>query len=330
MLFRSLSAQSIKRFAPNLPITLFTDRADHPLCALGVFDRVEPIGAVTGFESAWAEGQLGRIQALSRSPYAITLNLDTDTRVRSPEIASVFAELGDADVGLVEEAVDVSVSRSQTGRRMFNVGFILYRREEPILRLLEAWETRVRRNFGFALESPLPFVAELAHVRDEEVRRQLLRIDQVALMEILSPDRNELGLRLKQLENAWNYRGSVVAPCPPDRIRISHLDEFKATTHADILTLAEACAADSPRLSDALYEYVASRQNVVLPRPRRLGWFKKAPAGPIAERWSTRQFESRLVNPSNRRKLDVIIVGTGLAGASAAATMGEEIGRAHV
>jgi succinate dehydrogenase / fumarate reductase flavoprotein subunit len=49
----------------------------------------------------------------------------------------------------------------------------------------------------------------------------------------------------------------------------------------------------------------------------------KAPAGPIAERWSTRQFESRLVNPSNRRKLDVIIVGTGLAGASAAATMGE-------
>lgn len=49
----------------------------------------------------------------------------------------------------------------------------------------------------------------------------------------------------------------------------------------------------------------------------------KAPAGPIAERWPTRQFEARLVNPSNRRKLDVIIVGTGLAGASAAATMGE-------
>ncbi|UFN46765.1 fumarate reductase/succinate dehydrogenase flavoprotein subunit [Nocardioides okcheonensis] len=49
----------------------------------------------------------------------------------------------------------------------------------------------------------------------------------------------------------------------------------------------------------------------------------KAPAGPIAERWQTRQFEARLVNPANRRKLDVIIVGTGLAGASAAATMGE-------
>jgi succinate dehydrogenase / fumarate reductase flavoprotein subunit len=49
----------------------------------------------------------------------------------------------------------------------------------------------------------------------------------------------------------------------------------------------------------------------------------KAPGGPIEERWSTRKFEARLVNPSNRRKLSVIIVGTGLAGGSAAATLGE-------
>jgi succinate dehydrogenase / fumarate reductase flavoprotein subunit len=49
----------------------------------------------------------------------------------------------------------------------------------------------------------------------------------------------------------------------------------------------------------------------------------KAPDGPINDRWQTRKFEARLVNPANRRKLSVIIVGTGLAGASAAATMGE-------
>jgi succinate dehydrogenase / fumarate reductase flavoprotein subunit len=49
----------------------------------------------------------------------------------------------------------------------------------------------------------------------------------------------------------------------------------------------------------------------------------KAPAGDIAQKWSTRKFEARLVNPANRRKLSVIIVGTGLAGASAAATLGE-------
>lgn len=49
----------------------------------------------------------------------------------------------------------------------------------------------------------------------------------------------------------------------------------------------------------------------------------KAPAGPIDDRWSTRKFESGLVNPANRRKLSVIIVGTGLAGGAAAATLGE-------
>jgi succinate dehydrogenase / fumarate reductase flavoprotein subunit len=49
----------------------------------------------------------------------------------------------------------------------------------------------------------------------------------------------------------------------------------------------------------------------------------KTPAGPIEERWSTRKFESGLVNPANRRKLSVIIVGTGLAGGAAAATLGE-------
>ncbi|KQV74012.1 succinate dehydrogenase [Aeromicrobium sp. Root344] len=49
----------------------------------------------------------------------------------------------------------------------------------------------------------------------------------------------------------------------------------------------------------------------------------KAPAGPIERRWDERKFSTKLVNPANRRKLSVIVVGTGLAGASAAATLGE-------
>ncbi|MFD1825615.1 MULTISPECIES: fumarate reductase/succinate dehydrogenase flavoprotein subunit [Mumia] len=49
----------------------------------------------------------------------------------------------------------------------------------------------------------------------------------------------------------------------------------------------------------------------------------KAPDVDVTKRWDTRRFEAKLVNPANRRKLKVIIVGTGLAGASAAATLGE-------
>ena len=49
----------------------------------------------------------------------------------------------------------------------------------------------------------------------------------------------------------------------------------------------------------------------------------KVPEGPLAEKWSKHKFNLKLVNPSNKRKYDVIVVGTGLAGASAAASLAE-------
>ena len=49
----------------------------------------------------------------------------------------------------------------------------------------------------------------------------------------------------------------------------------------------------------------------------------KIPEGPIAEKWTNYKAHQKLVNPANKRKLDIIVVGTGLAGASAAATLGE-------
>ncbi|GHT18616.1 succinate dehydrogenase flavoprotein subunit [Bacteroidia bacterium] len=49
----------------------------------------------------------------------------------------------------------------------------------------------------------------------------------------------------------------------------------------------------------------------------------KIPAGPLAEKWTNYKDHQKLVNPANKRRLDVIVVGTGLAGASAAASLGE-------
>src|ERR1043166_8743925 len=49
----------------------------------------------------------------------------------------------------------------------------------------------------------------------------------------------------------------------------------------------------------------------------------KAPAGPLAQKWDKHRFEMKLVNPANKRKYHVLVVGTGLAGASAAATLAE-------
>jgi succinate dehydrogenase / fumarate reductase flavoprotein subunit len=49
----------------------------------------------------------------------------------------------------------------------------------------------------------------------------------------------------------------------------------------------------------------------------------KIPAGPLADKWKNHKFNLKLVNPANRRKYDILVVGSGLAGAAAAATLGE-------
>jgi succinate dehydrogenase / fumarate reductase flavoprotein subunit len=43
----------------------------------------------------------------------------------------------------------------------------------------------------------------------------------------------------------------------------------------------------------------------------------KVPSGPLEKKWEKHQFESKLINPANRRKYEIIVVGSGLAGASA-------------
>lgn len=47
------------------------------------------------------------------------------------------------------------------------------------------------------------------------------------------------------------------------------------------------------------------------------------PGGPLKDRWDRRRFEAKLISPANRRKVSIIVIGTGLAGGSAAATLGE-------
>src|SRR5450759_772476 len=47
------------------------------------------------------------------------------------------------------------------------------------------------------------------------------------------------------------------------------------------------------------------------------------PAGPLADKWDKHRFEMKLVNPSNKRKYHIIVIGSGLAGASASASLSE-------
>lgn len=279
-----LSAESLKRHAPGIAVTLFTDRPDHPLCATPVFDSVLELQSVDGFGLAWAEGQLDRIACLARSPYEHTLNLDTDTRIHSPEVATVFRQLQHCDVAMVEARPENSYGARRSGRRMFNAGFILYRRSAAVEDWLAQWQARVRRNLGFALQSPLPEVPELAHVTDEEVRRTLLRMDQIALMEILSPEVNLPGLVLREMDETWNYRGAT----RPANVRIEHSEAFKASTRSDLLMVAREWSkrdgAQWQAESAALVDVVGA----VLPvlSPRRDWRFWRATGPTARDEWA--------------------------------------------
>src|SRR5574344_3036180 len=50
----------------------------------------------------------------------------------------------------------------------------------------------------------------------------------------------------------------------------------------------------------------------------------KIPEGPLADKWDNHLFNMKLINPANRRKYKIIVVGTGLAGGAAAATLAEQ------
>ena len=50
----------------------------------------------------------------------------------------------------------------------------------------------------------------------------------------------------------------------------------------------------------------------------------KIPDGPLADKWNNYKAKAKLVNPANRNKLSVIVVGTGLAGSSCAASLAEQ------
>jgi len=238
-----LSADSIKERFPDLSICLFTDRPSHPLCSTDRFDRVERtsdvsdfhLGRLRGSGPRWSEGLLGRLLCLRRTPYDYTLHIDTDTQVVTDELGALFTVLDDIDVAMVETSIDDSYSRFEFGRPMFNGGLVLYRRNELTWVWLREWAALSERNLRWAGLTPLPRLGMLSHLSDDQVRRDLMRNDQLSLAEILSPEVNKFGLKLRVLDYSWNYRGSRLPERNLTPPRILHLPRERVTDYASRL-----------------------------------------------------------------------------------------------
>ncbi|MGD8977083.1 MAG: hypothetical protein PVG91_05710 [Gammaproteobacteria bacterium] len=217
-----LSARSAKRLMPGVSITLFTNLIDSGFAGADCFDQVVPIDTIEAFDRSWSEGQLDRIRCLPHSPYERTLHLDCDTRVRSADVASAFQLLDRHDVAMVECNVDNSWCCEHYGRPMFNVGFILYRKSEGVMRLLQEWSRLTESFFGLARGEGDPELEFLAHIDDPDRRRKLLFMDQLSMVRLLSPEGGPEGLDCKILDESWNYRGSNAGRPPPPEIRVDH------------------------------------------------------------------------------------------------------------
>lgn len=233
-----LSATSVKTLAPDLPITLFTNLVESAFARASCFDTVIPIETAENFNRSWSEGQLDRIRCLPRSPYDLTLHLDSDTRVYSPAIESVFALLEVHDIAMVECATDNSYSRQHYGQPMFNVGFILFRKSDKVSRLLEMWEEKTTEFFKLATADEDPQIECLAHLCDPALRRKLLLMDQLSMVQLLSPQVNLCGLDLRILDESWNYRGSGSGRPPPSDLKMSHHPDLRKRHFSRDIALA--------------------------------------------------------------------------------------------
>lgn len=223
-----LSASSAKLQAPEIPITLFTNLVDSAFAGAPCFDQVISIDSIEGFDRSWSEGQLDRILCLPRSPYEYSLHLDSDTRVRSADIASVFSLLDDHDMAMIECSPDNSYSREQYGRPMFNCGFILYRNDDKVGELLAAWAELTSEYFTLAAGEEEPQIECLTHIPGQKLRRKLLFMDQVSMVQLLSPDTNRFDLDCLVLDESWNYRGSRSGRPAPSHIRVDHHPDLRS------------------------------------------------------------------------------------------------------
>ncbi len=261
-----LSACSARDFAPSLPITLYTDLHELPFVRSPCFSTVVPLATRRSYRSLWAEGQLDRIRALYESPYDYTLHLDSDTRILTPEFLQLFDRLDRIDIGMAVCQRDVSKCAQMTGRLMFNVGFILFRKSPQVLALLQGWEQLTRHNFELGnLEVP-PRTAVTAHLDDPEQRRELLFMDQTSFVELLSPEVNGLGLELEIVEEAWNFRGTGGGRVFTQPVKISHEPWLRSRLGEDVIARAqqfqrESHAALARELLQCLHDELVPAEN---------------------------------------------------------------------
>jgi hypothetical protein len=200
-----ISAASIRRLQPTLPISLFTDIMDVPIELTYLFTSVFPLPQ-GDYPRTWGGGMLARIASLACTPYKFTIHLDTDTRVLSNRFMELFEECHKYDVAMAEAKLGESFDRRRCNRRMFNPGVLVYRNEAQVMYLLSKWGDTMERNLKRPSASVLQEICGKCYDSDRALIHRLLMSDQISLVEIFGPDRMFGDVRSKVLDGCFNVR----------------------------------------------------------------------------------------------------------------------------
>lgn len=201
------SARSLRRMAPNLPITLFTNLRDLPQQVLAAFTNVQRIASPDRIaEPDWANGLIDKVESINASPYERTLFIDADTLVRDKKVQTVFDQLESKDLLITECAPDASRSRQMMGRPIYSTGILAYRKNDAVLTLLQDWLTLALRYLQLVQAGKIGSIPGVNGMTDVEARFLALT-DQFSLAQLLAPDRTPDGLVVECLGEEWNFRG---------------------------------------------------------------------------------------------------------------------------
>ena len=252
-----LAARSARRCLPEFSVALFTDRPGHPLVGTGVFDMVIPIEVKEEFRSAWVTGKFPRLRALCETPYWETLHVDCDARIVHQRASSIFDELGDKEIAFAECHSDTSFTCRQIGRRVFNAGVIAYRRTTKVMQLFERWESLTRHHHNLAELNEPRGIKCLERIEYAKTRRRLLGMDQLSLLQLLSPETNVFDLDVHVLHESWNSRKRGRSWEAFEPVKIDHSPAHHDTVCPDLLLEANCLEqAGQSAAAQVLYDAV--------------------------------------------------------------------------
>ena len=223
------AAESLKRWMPEVHVTLFTDNPDTAAALQAPFDAVEALPRVEGLGASWGWGLLNKIRACVRSPYERSLYLDTDTRVLSPRIREFFTFLDTHDVALARCEDGESRCQRVHGLPMFNAGIIAFRRSPRVASLLQAWQNLHETHLRALADNRTNRFAYLRHLGASDRYAQLIN-DQTALAQFLAPGVNTFEVNCLTVPRIWNWRRNEIDVAHRNDVVIHHADRFKVAS----------------------------------------------------------------------------------------------------